>query len=266
MIQFPIKNWLTGEIKFTTEIEADEETPVSIKLGLAAKWGVKNVKDMPFADLMGANLEGTNLMGANLEYANLMGANLEYANLEGTNLEDANLTFANLKNANLEGTNLPFADLMGANLEGTNLEGANLEYANLMGANLKNANLEGTNLEDANLTFAKSDMFAKLLRTPLEADNLLKAVKEGRINGSVYEGECACFAGTIAKNRRIKVHELAFEVSANSPVERFFLGIKKGDTPENHPLSKIAADWVQEFIVLRDAIRGSGAQPQTMGE
>ncbi len=33
-------------------------------------------------------------------------------------------------------------------------------------------------------------------------------------------------------------------------IERFFLGIKKGDTPENSQFSKLALEWVDEFLLL----------------
>ena len=29
--------------------------------------------------------------------------------------------------------------------------------------------------------------------------------------------------------------------------ERFFMGIKKGDTPENNPVSQIALEWIDTF-------------------
>ncbi len=31
------------------------------------------------------------------------------------------------------------------------------------------------------------------------------------------------------------------------PIERFFLGINKGDTPENSEFAKLAYEWIQEF-------------------
>jgi len=34
-MKFPIKKWTTGEVSFVAEIDATEETPISIKIGLA---------------------------------------------------------------------------------------------------------------------------------------------------------------------------------------------------------------------------------------
>ena len=77
--------WSTSVI-FTAEIEADDKTPCSVKVGLAVKWGLKNK-----VDLRGADLRGANLRGANLRDANLRDANLRDADLRDANLRDADL-------------------------------------------------------------------------------------------------------------------------------------------------------------------------------
>ena len=120
-MKFEIKSRWTGEVQFTAEIEADENTSTSMKIRLAVIWARENR-----ADLYGANLSGANLSGANLYGANLSGANLYRANLSGANLYGANLSGANLYGANLSGANLSGANLYGANLSGANLSGANL--------------------------------------------------------------------------------------------------------------------------------------------
>ncbi len=180
----------------------------------------------------------------------------EGANLRGANLRGANLRVANLRDANLEGANLRGANLRGANLTGANLRVANLEGANLRGANLTGAYLEGANLEGANLDSIKWDFFGRLSVWPNEADALLKAIKEGRIDGSSYEGDCACFVGTIANIKGVDHNDLNGLVpDAGSPTEVFFTAIKKGDTPETNGASKIVAEWTETFIKYRDLAR-----------
>ena len=116
MIKFDIKHRMTGEVKFTAEIDCDESADISIKLGLAVMWGIKNGLDLSWANLVRANLSW-----ANLSWANLEGANLSWANLVRANLEGANLVRANLEGANLVRANLSWANLVRANLEGANL-------------------------------------------------------------------------------------------------------------------------------------------------
>ncbi len=181
-----------------------------------------------------ANLRGANLRGANLEGANLRGANLIDANLEGANLRSANLIDANLEGANLRD----------ANLRGANLEDANLEGANLIGANLEDANLRGANLE-----VIKFDFWAVLSSQPKEVQGLRKAIIEGRINGSSYTGDCACLVGTIANVAHIPYDSLqCLKPDSDRPIERFFLGIKKGDIPAKSQFSKLALQWLDEWL------------------
>ena len=56
MIAYEVRNRLTGAVQFTAQIECDENTSVSVKIGLAVKWGFKS----------GAYLCGANLRGADL--------------------------------------------------------------------------------------------------------------------------------------------------------------------------------------------------------
>ena len=173
--------------------------------------------------------------------AYLRDANLEGANLRGANLEDAYLRGANLRGANLED----------ANLEGANLEGANLRGANLEGENLRGANLEGANLRGANLEGIRSDFMAKILIARNEVPELYKSLLDGKIDGSQYQGECVCLVGTIASIRKEHYKSLGIDLRPDndSPSERWFLGISKGDTPENNRISAITKTWIEEFCV-----------------
>jgi hypothetical protein len=219
------------------------------------------------ANLGGANLCGANLGGANLHGANLGGANLHGANLGGADLHGANLCGADLCGANLHGANLCGADLGGANLHGANLcgadlGGANLHGANLGGADLCGANLHGANLGGANLTPVRDDVWAVLSAAPAEAPALLTALQEGRIDGSCYEGTCACLVGTIANARGCAYTDLAPVLEANSgrPAEVFFAAIHPGDTPATSQPSAIAAGWVEEWLSrMRNCFSGAPA-------
>lgn len=104
----------------------------------------------------------------------------------------------------------------------------------------------------------RGDFFDVLLRTPHEVPGLIAALKEGRVNGSAYEDECACLCGTIANLRNCRYTEIpGVTPNASRPIERFFLAIKKGSTPENNPWCKQAVKWAEEFLRLIDAIKAS---------
>src|ERR1043165_4007430 len=246
---FEMKSRWNSAVLFSVETES---------LKLAVELAVEQGADLRDADLRDANLGDANLRGADLGDANLRGADLGGAylggaDLGGANLGDSNLGDANLGDANLRGADLGGADLGGANLGGADLGGADLRGADLGdsdlggadlggaylgGADLRGADLGDSRLRGADLRPIRDDFFAVLSSAPAEVKGLIAAIKEGRIDGSTYEGKCACLVGTIANMRGLPYTELGLlKPKSSRPAERFFLSIKQGDTPETNQAS-----------------------------
>jgi len=143
----------------------------------------------------------------------------------------------------------------GANLSWADLSEADLSKANLSWANLSKANLWEADLSGANLSVIKADMFYVLLNSLPELKFLKQNIIDGNIDGSTYEGECACLSGTLIKGAKITNGKQEKEVikkimdcrDSSRPIERFFLGIKIGDKPRNSQFSKLALEWIEEF-------------------
>jgi Pentapeptide repeats (8 copies) len=140
--------------------------------------------------------------------------------------------------------------LRAADLSAANLSDANLRAADLSDANLRDVNLRAANLSDANLRDAKEDYFEVLSSALLEVPGVFRALLEGHVDGSTYHGKCACLVGTIANVRKVDVDTL--DQNSTRPAERFFMAIRKGDTPENNPASALAAEWTREFAKAKD--------------
>ena len=206
-MKFEIKHRLTGAVLFETEATTMR---LAVEKAVAAQ---------------------VSLAHANLAHANLFGANLARANLAHSDLTYASLTYADLTRADLAYADLTRADLTRANLAYANLTGANLACANLIDV--------------------KNDFIKKITKAKSEAAGLYRAILDGRIDGSCYEGECACFVGTIANVRGVYYKKLGDEIgikaNSSSPVERLFMAIKKGDSPENNPVSKIVSEWIVDW-------------------
>jgi hypothetical protein len=151
-----------------------------------------------------------------------------------------------LYRARLDGARLDGASLVGASLDGASLDGASL-----VGARLDGASLDGARLDGASLDFIKHDLWGVLLHTRNEVPGLVAALQEGRVDGSVYEGECACLVGTLANVRHCKHTEIpGLKPDSGRPSEVWFMGIAKGDTAEKNQIVKITLDWIAEFQAL----------------
>jgi hypothetical protein len=166
---------------------------------------------------------------------------------------------ANLRGANLSDANLRGANLSGANLRDAYLRGANLSDANLSGANLRGADLRDANLRGADLQPVRDDIWAVLSSAPAEVPAVIEALKAGRVDGSTYTGECACLVGTIGKARGSSVDDLgSLKPNSSRPAERFFMGIRSGDTPETNQFSKLALEWCEEWLSnMKSAFAGA---------
>lgn len=135
---------------------------------------------------------------------------------------------------------------------------ANLEWADLEGANLEGANLQGVifrgveNLPDSLVNYFKKDLRYVLTYTKSEIPYLKEKLEKGEVDGTQYEGECACLIGSLA-NAKKEYHEKFvfcipdYELGLHNPSEQLFYQIRKGDTPDNNQFAKIAMEVIEEF-------------------
>ena len=97
----------------------------------------------------------------------------------------------------------------------------------------------------------KIDFFGRMLILKNEVKYLKEKLISGEIDGTSYDGYCACFIGTCANNKKIKYNEITgIKLDAYSPTEIWFFQIKKGDNPENSKFAKLTLDWIEEFEEL----------------
>jgi len=85
-MKFEVKNRHSGEIQFIADIDCEDSTYFSIKIGLAIKWAINNNANLSDADLSDADLSDADLSDADLSGADLSDANLSGAGLSGADL------------------------------------------------------------------------------------------------------------------------------------------------------------------------------------
>jgi len=245
-----IRHYITGAVLYETDVDDTRIRATRRALERASLYGAS----LDGARLDGARLDGASLDGARLDGASLDGARLDGASLDGARLDGASLDGASLVGASLDGASLYGARLDGASLDGASLVGASLDGASLVGASLDGARLDGASLDGARqllaagLTRIKLDLFDVLDKAPAEVPGLLAALRDGTIDGSAYEGDCACLVGTIAKVRGCSYDNLVgLRPNGSRPAERWCLAIRPGATPDNHPVAEVTAMWIAEW-------------------
>ena len=132
-----------------------------------------------------------------------------------------------------------------ANLRGADLRGADLRDADLYGADLYGADLRGQTLDKLPQDYinqASRDILFILGCLKAEVPFLREKLIKGKVDGTQYEGDCACLVGTLG-NADGGVDNVCqaipfYEKGTHNPGEQWFLNIRKGDTPENNEFAK----------------------------
>ena len=208
MVKFNVLDRYSGEIKFTAEIDCDENALPSLKLGLAVKLAIKEKADLRYADL---------------RYADLRSANLRYADLRYADLRSADLRSADLRSANLRYADLRSADLRYADLRYADLRYADLRYADLRYADLRSADLRSADLRSADLSSAKNSGMAVAMTRILPEGDLIgwkkcrddvivklripEAAKRSHAFGRKCRAEYADVLEVIGGDKGISIHD-----------------------------------------------------------
>ncbi|GFP29034.1 hypothetical protein HKBW3S33_02450, partial [Candidatus Hakubella thermalkaliphila] len=100
------------------------------------------------------------------------------------------------------------------------------------------------------------DMLFVFEHLKAELPALRELLIEGRIDGTQYEGECACLIGSLAKigGGIAKVCKAIpfYEKGLHNPGEQWFYQIAVGDTPANSFFAKHAVELID--IVLAESV------------
>jgi hypothetical protein len=123
-MKYEIRNRYTGNVQFTAEIDCEEDAPRSTKVGLAAKWAIKNGADMSGADMSYADMRDAVMSGADMSYADMRHAVMRDADMSGANMRRADMRRADMRRAVMRD-----ADMRGAVMSGADMRGADMRRA-----------------------------------------------------------------------------------------------------------------------------------------
>ena len=108
------------------------------------------------------------------------------------------------------------------------------------GADLRGADLK--NLPEDFINQCSRDMLFIFEHLKSELPFLREKLLAGKVNGTQYEGECACLIGTLANGdggiEKVCSAIPFYKKGTHNPGEQWFLNIKEGDTPKNNEFAK----------------------------
>ena len=176
----------------------------------------------------------------------------EYESLDNTiskTVEKAVKAKADLSYADLRSADLRSADLRSANLSSADLRSVNLSYADLSSADLRSAK----NLPQWFINQCSRDMLFIFQSLPSELPFLREKLVKGEVDGTQYEGDCACLIGTLANadGGIKKVCEIIpyYDKGLHNFGEQWFWNIRLGDTPDNSFFVKHALELIDSILI-----------------
>ena len=244
-MKIEIKNRWTKEIIFSIEADSMKN---ALEIGVKQKINFRN------CDFRNCDLRGCSFFGANFRGSTFSGCDLSKVNFRICSFNGSTFSGCNFSESSFYKTAFCGSDFSGCNFNGSifckcNFRGCDL-YCDWTCGIFINCNFRKIRLFESDLSSVKSDFWDVLKLVPEEIKGLKKAIIHGKVNGSVHDGEYACLFGIISYLRKFKYNEINIEKhNIKRPIERFFSAIKKNDTPWNSQFSKLAVEWIDEFLI-----------------
>ena len=211
--KFDVLNRWTGKVAFPAEIEVKDGMTRGWKLRLAVAWAIANSVHCHSLDLSGADFSG---------YHCPDGSSFDGSSFDGSRFVDSIFD--------------------GSIFDGSSFVRSSFVDSSFVDSSFVRSSFDG---EDE----AKEDFMRIMAWAEAEIPAVICALKEGRVNGSVYAGECSCLVGTIATARGVDVNML--EQNGDRPAERWFMMISTGDKPGDQSpggyASARAVEWAEEY-------------------
>ncbi len=141
-----------------------------------------------------------------------------------------------------------------------NLRGADLSSADLRGADLSSADLYGAkNLPQWYINVCARDLLFVFEHLKNELPGLREKLVQGKVNGTQYEGDCACLIGSLANIQDKSTKEVCnylpfYDMGLHNYGEQWFWNIKEGDTPESNEFSKQAVFLIDMVLAKKPKI------------
>ena len=252
--KFNVHNRWTGEVAFTAEIEVTSDMSRGWQLRLAVVWALANSVPCTDLNLNGADFtgwkcpEGSRFVCSRFDGSSFDGSRFDGSSFDGSRFVGSSFVGSSFVGSSFDGSRFVGSSFDGSSFVGSSFVGSSFDGSRFVGSSFDGSSFVGSSFDGEG--DAKQDFLSIISDARDEIAGLIAALRDGRINGSVYSGDCACLVGTIANLRGVDVRTL--HCDSSRPAEKWFLMISEGDRPGySSPggyASGKALEWAEEYI------------------
>jgi uncharacterized protein YjbI with pentapeptide repeats len=178
---------------------------------------------------------------------------------------DSSFARSSFVDSSFDGSSFDGSSFVDSSFARSSFDGSSFVDSSFARSSFVDSSFDGSSFESIPAEYknqVRDDLWAVLSAAPNEVEGLRKALAEGRVNGSTYQGACACLVGTIANVRGCDYRELGIlQPNSNRLAELWFISINKGNTPDDNPFSRLALEWVDQWLVNVRAAFGPKPEP-----
>jgi hypothetical protein len=253
MEKFDVLNRWTGKVQFTAEIETTPDMARGWKLRLAVAWALANSMPVKSAMLDGADFtdyicpsgsrfDGSSFVDSSFDGSSFVGSSFVGSSFVGSSFVGSSFDDSSFDGSSFVGSSFDGSSFVGSSFVGSSFDGSSFVGSSFVGSSFDDSSFDGE-------CDAKADFIEVISRARLEIPAMVKALREGRVNGSTYEGECACLVGTLEN-----AGATGLPHDSERPIERWFMMISEGDkpgdsSPGGYAIGK-ALEWALEYCAL----------------
>ena len=197
---------------------------------------------------VGSHFDGSRFVGSHFDGSRFDGSRFDGSHFVGSHFVRSSFIGSRFDGSRFIGSHFDGSRFVRSSFIGSHFVGSHFDGSRFVGSHFDGSRFDGSRFDGEG--DAKQDFLSIISDARDEIAGLIAALRDGRINGSVYSGDCACLVGTIANLRGVDVRTL--HCDSSRPAEKWFLMISEGDKPGySSPggyASGKALEWAEEYI------------------
>jgi uncharacterized protein YjbI with pentapeptide repeats len=228
---------------------------------------------------VGSRFVGSSFVGSRFVGSRFVGSSFVGSRFVGSRFDGSSFVGSRFVGSRFDGSSFDGSSFVGSSFDGSSFVGSRFVGSRFVGSRFVGSRFVGSSFDGSTdnpghpFYGIRLDVWAILDAAPGEVAALREKMLAGEIDGSVYQGECACLCGTIANAQGVPYTDLeGITPDAERPAERWFGPIRRGDKPTDNLDADditdgvyaltIALRWVDQWLESRLRIAEMLGRPE----